>query len=152
MRITPQYSYEKNLQHNSMEKYSFSRVSHIHKYLALSPLQPYLPSKLLLEPHDWENFTNFLVVPQETHLPIILLLPLWSRPAPQIRRPYWPQADPPGVQVGNLTNFLHPWVTCCSPTLDSGVLPPPRVSYPPPQPHTSRFRPGKERGLWKPGP
>lgn len=34
----------KTLQQNSMEKYSLSRVSHIHKYLALSPLQPYLPS------------------------------------------------------------------------------------------------------------
>lgn len=36
-----------NLQQNSMEKYSFSRVSHIHKYLALSPLQACLPLKLL---------------------------------------------------------------------------------------------------------
>lgn len=30
-----------------MEKYSFSRVPHIHKHLALSPLQPYVPLKLL---------------------------------------------------------------------------------------------------------
>lgn len=38
--------------------------------------------KLFLEPHDWEKFTNFLVVPQGTRLPIILPLPLWSRPRP----------------------------------------------------------------------
>lgn len=38
-------SYEKNLQQNSMEKYSFSRVSHIHRYLVVSPLQPCLPQK-----------------------------------------------------------------------------------------------------------
>lgn len=61
-----------------MEKYSFSRVSPRHKYLAPSPLQPYHPSRAaLLHLTLTENYQpRRRSFPQEALLPIILPLPL----------------------------------------------------------------------------
>lgn len=141
-----------------MEKYSLSRVSHT-KYLTPSPftilgsLQNGSPP-----PQNWEKSINLLLGFPER---LIYLLSYSSRfssaPASGISGPTGPRQTTflLGVQTWNLTNSLHPYhvnhpgVTGCSPTLDSVVLPPPRVSYPPPHSHTSRFRPRKERGQSK---
>lgn len=148
-------SYEKNLQQNTMEKYSFSRVSLIHRYLALSPLQPSLKTALL-------QLTSGRNLPTSQSFPkrLIYLLSYPSRfgpaPAPEIRWPYWPQADPAG-SANRRSNQFPPSLTMWTMPgnvlfTNSVVLPPPRVSYPPPHAHTSRLRPGKERGQRKAWP
>lgn len=144
----PHYSCEKK---TAAEKYGkvqlLTCLSHT-QILSSKSITTTARPKLLLRPHDWEKFTNFLVVPpQGTHRPISLPLPLWSRPRPTNKltlpapgRPHRRARRESDQFPPSLSNVLF------TDSVDSVVLPPPRVSYPPPQPHTSRFSPGKERG------
>lgn len=98
------------LQQNSMEKYSFSRVSRIHKYSALSPLQACLPLKLLPS----TSLVGEIYQPPnrspETLLPITVPLPLRSRPRPRSSRALLAWGRASGCAHG-ASNQLRPPLT-----------------------------------------
>lgn len=111
-----------------MEKYSFSRVSPRHKYLAPSPLQPYPhPSRTTTPP---PNADRKLPTSQASPKRLSYLLSYPSRfgsaPAPGMRWPYWPRRDHPPAPTCNpgiepipppsLDREKHPRITSSSPT------------------------------------